>query len=934
MKQRLLVSSILVGLCATFTAGTVLAQDVPDQQTTADQAKKKPQEFEAVIVTGSLIPKAQIENASPVVTITADDIQRNGFKNVYDALRSLPVSTGQVQDNQFTNSFTPGASTVSLLGLDPSFTLVLLNGKPLADYPFLYNSNSNFVDLNTIPNFMVDHIDILPGNQSAIYGSAAIAGVINIVLKQKMEGVTIDYRAGGYSDGGGAQQRFQIGAGGSFGNLDLMGAVEANHQQPIFGRQRSYTNNVDDNPTLHGAPGAAERDRVLFDPFTGNVAYIDPGKATCDALSNLANGELHYAFRPGHGYYCGSKTNVGNTTFLNENKSVNAYGSAKYQVNDNLQLYSDILFDYTKTTYRVGGTSFWTTGDGVKTFIYDIDDNHLVTPQYIYLPEELGSAADGTVAEHSYVFNVGARGSFGSSNWNYDASFHRSWYAADSTQRLPLTDAVNAFFLGPQDGTDPYGYGYPAYHLRTKGHFWGQVTPAQYLTYTAVDQSDSKTYTQQGNITVTNTDLFQLPAGSVGFAGLVEVGDQSWDNPIDPRVTAGDFWGRGGTSGNGTRDRQAAAAEFNVPIFSMLTADAAVRYDNYDAAGNSQGKVTYKLGLEFRPWETLLLRGNYGTAFRAPDMGYVFSNGSSFFTNVVDTYNCRKAQGDQFGTCNPPYDNVQIQGFQNGNRALKYITAKSFGYGVVWSPLTNFSTKVDYYHVNISQEVASYSLQTILDKEADCRLGHTRAGVPVDPNSSACQGFLADVGRNPLDAKFQPGALNTVTTVPINIANETVSGITANLQYRLNAGGYGDFTFNADYNTTLKHEFQQFPDDPVDDLLRDNNYYNAFKDIGSGSVNWRIGPWSTTLFGIRYGKTWSQNGSYTVSPWMIYNATVQYNFNDDAAITLIGNNIFNSRPPYDRTFSTYPYYNVFNYNSYGRLIMVEFNMHFGGGKKE
>ena len=132
-----------------------------------------------------------------------------------------------------------------------------------------------------------------------------------------------------------------------------------------------------------------------------------------------------------------------------------------------------------------------------------------------------------------------------------------------------------------------------------------------------------------------------------------------------------------------------------------------------------------------------------------------------------------------------------------------------------------------------------------------------------------------------------------MTTVPINIANETVSGITANLQYRLNAGGYGDFTFNADYNTTLKHEFQQFPDDPVDDLLRDNNYYNAFKDIGSGSVNWRIGPWSTTLFGIRYGKTWSQNGSYTVSPWMIYNATVQYNFNDDAAITLIGNNIFN-----------------------------------------
>src|SRR5690242_11465471 len=100
MKQRLLVSSIIMGLCATLAAGTVLAQDATDQQTTADQTKKKnAQEFETVVVTGSLIPKAQIETASPVVTITAEDIKREGFKNVYDALRSLPTATGSVQDN-------------------------------------------------------------------------------------------------------------------------------------------------------------------------------------------------------------------------------------------------------------------------------------------------------------------------------------------------------------------------------------------------------------------------------------------------------------------------------------------------------------------------------------------------------------------------------------------------------------------------------------------------------------------------------------------------------------------------------------------------------------------------------------------------------------------------------------------------------------------
>jgi len=933
MKQRLLVSSIIMGLCATLAAGTVLAQDVPDQQTTADQAKKKnAQEFEPVIVTGSLIPKAQIETASPVVTITAEDIQRNGFKNVYDALRSLPTAVGSVQDNQFTNSFTPGAKTISLLGLDPSFTLVLLNGRPMADYPFLYNSNSNFVDLNTIPNFMVDHIDILPGNQSAIYGSAAIAGVINIVLKQKMEGIEVNYRAGGYSDGGGAEQRFQIGGGGSWGNLDAMFGLELNNQNPIFGYQRSYTDNAADNPTLHGGPPIAQRDRVMIDGFTGK--YDDPGQATCDSISNLFHGDEAYRSRANFGKYCGSNNGVGFTTLLNGDKSANAYGSLKYQLNDNTQLYTDLLYDHTKTTYLVGGTAFWATGVGMPTYIWDIDDQKLVRLQHIFAPEEIGHEADGKVTEDSYIFNAGIRGTFGSSNFNYDASFHRSEYQADQEGRRLLTDKVNPFFLGPQDGTDPFGYGYPGYHIRQQQHFWGAITPAEYDSISDFVRSDSKTYTQQANLTVTNTDLFSLPAGSVGFAGVLEVGNQLWDNPVDPRVTAGEFWGTGGTSGHGTRDRQAAAAEFNVPIFSMLTADAAVRYDNYDAAGNSQGKVTYKVGLEFRPIDTLLFRGNYGTAFRAPDMGYIFSAGSSFFTSVIDTYNCRKAQGDAYTNCAPPYNSVQIQGFQTGNKDLKYITAKSWGYGAVWSPTNKFNIKVDYYNVKIDNEVNSYSLQTILDREADCRLGHTRSGQPVDGTSQACQQYINEVGRNPLNAPIGAGQLNTVSTFPINISNETVAGITASMQYRVEAGRFGDFTFGADYNTTLKHEYQQFPTDPVTDLLRENQYYDQFKDIGSGSINWRIGPWSTTVFGVRYGKTWSYDGSYTVSPWMVYNATVQYNFNDDAAITLIGNNIFNSRPPVDRTFSAYPYYNIFNYNSYGRLVMVEFNMHFGGGKKE
>jgi outer membrane receptor protein involved in Fe transport len=939
MKQRALVSSILVGLCATFAFPVASAQssagEAATDQAGADQNAKKKDEaqaFETVTVTGSLIPRAQIETASPVITITAQDIQRQGFRNVYDALHSLPVATGQIQDNQSTNSFTPGANTISLLGLDPSFTLVLMNGRPLADYPFLYNSSSNFVDLNTIPTFLIDHIDILTGNQSAIYGSAAIAGVVNVVLKQKLDGVQLDYRAGGYTDGGGAQQRFQIGAGRSWGKLDGLFALELIKQNPVYGYQRSYTDDLADDPGLNGGPVIAQRDRLELDPFVG---YVDPGKATCDAISNLNRGNESYRFRPGSGYYCGSTNNVGFTSFLNGEKSADGYASLKYQLNDNTQVYGDVLFDIRKVVYEVGGTSFWATGQNSNTpnYVYDIDSGHLALFQHLYAPEELAHEADQSVLERSYVVNLGVRGGFGNSNWNYDAYYHRSGYDADSKARRLLNSKANAFYLGTQDGFDPYGYGYPAYHVLQQGHFWGATTPAEFLSISDINRSDSSTYSQVANITVTNTDMFELPAGPVGFAGVLEAGNQYWDNPVDPRITNGDFFGSGGTTGHGTRDRQAVAAELNIPVFSKLTADVSARYDRYSVTGSSQGKLTYKAGLEFRPIDTLLLRGNYSTAFRAPDMGYVFSGGSISFVTVDDVYNCRIAQGDNYSQCNPPFSQNNIQNTTSANHDLKYITAKSFGYGVVWSPTSNISTKVDYYHVKLGNEVATYSVNTILSREADCRLGHTTTGAPVDINSQICQQTLAEVSRNPPNAPIGAGLLNGITTFPLNLANEVVSGISANAQYRLDAGRYGTFVFGADYNTTLKHEVQQFPTDPVDDLLRDRNYYGPFKSIGSGNITWHIGPWSTTVFGIRYGKTFSHNGLFTVAPWMIYNASVQYNFSDDAAITLIGNNIFNSRPPKDSSFAgqaNYPFYNPYNYNSYGRLLMVEFNMHFGG----
>ena len=224
------ISSILAISAYSSVAGA--------QQVATPDPAAAPAQLEPVIVTGSWIPQIQQENASPVVAITAEDIDRQGFQNVSELLRAQPLATGAVQDNQFSGGFTPGATTISLLGLEPGFTLILLDGRPLADYPLLYNGEGNFTDLSSIPTGMVERIDVLPGNQSAIYGSAAIAGVVNIILKKRIEGVQLAARAGGYEQGGGDNMRFELTGGMGRDNLDVTFGFQYSSQEPICGTDR------------------------------------------------------------------------------------------------------------------------------------------------------------------------------------------------------------------------------------------------------------------------------------------------------------------------------------------------------------------------------------------------------------------------------------------------------------------------------------------------------------------------------------------------------------------------------------------------------------------------------------------------------------------------------------------------------------------------
>ena len=551
MKHKLLVAAIASALALPFAVAPAFAQQTDQGQDTTQSAKEKAKQLDKVVVTGSLIPQAQIETASPVITITAGEMQRQGFSNVYDALRAQPLATGAVQDSQFSAGFTPGAKTISLLGLSPGFTLFLINGKPMADYPLLYNGQSNFVDLSTVPMAMVDHIDILPGNQSSIYGSSAIAGVVNIVLKQHVEGVTLDYRAGGTSGGGGGNQRLQLVGGYNTDKLNMVYGVQISDTQPIWGFQRSISSSTNSNPN----PNASYSPRnYLVLRYGAHPPYVDPvslaGANPCAPIANQFGGTMSYQYRPGSGYYCGSKESVGYATLQNPSTSYSGYLNADYRINDTTQVYGTLLYSFVKSKSYAGPNYTWWGANTGNYFVNAITGTFDLVQQ-TFAPEEMGGldASAERLWSRAYSFTGGVRGTVGQSDWAYDAYYARSQYNLSSQQRRTLGAKVDAFFenqfLGPKLGTTS---GYPIY-APDYSKFYQGVTPAQYQSFTGVVNTRSETYTQNLNLQVTNTNLFDLPAGPVGVAGVLQAGNSYWSLPADPALVAGDFWGITGSSG-------------------------------------------------------------------------------------------------------------------------------------------------------------------------------------------------------------------------------------------------------------------------------------------------------------------------------------------------------------------------------------------------
>lgn len=920
--KRSRLSAALIAAIIVPVAGSALAQEAT--QDSAAPSGQQTSTLDKVTVVGSRIKRAEIEGPAPVQVITRADIDREGFQTVADMLQTLTQNTtSSFTGDLGVTGFTPNAQVVNLRNMGPGYTLVLINGRRPAQYPQPYNRDNNVVNVKAIPSSVVERVEVLTGGASAIYGSDAVAGVVNIVLRENFEGQQLRGTVGTTQDGGGDSVNVEFTSGHTGDRWSMTYALQYSENEPVFATQRDFMADRRNNP--YGLAVNPSLAHVAISGITGLNLVYDEG--FCDQLG------FSTATTPARGTFCGPFDYEAARSISNSNRNYNGYIYGTFDFTDTLSGWGSLNF-YKTDAKSSGGTEFWSTsGDrftasptgAATTYYYDAGLDDFVLLQRLFMPNELGgeTAASTLYDEKSYDVAFGLQGTIADRfDWELSVSHGKYEYEADRPRLL--AKAVHDYYLGPLQG---YVGNYPVYTLNLDR--WNSaITPDIYRSFATrvKNTAESSSSTVAFNL---SGDLFDLPAGAVGFAALLEGVRQTTDlvsdyrtdqtRPIDEN-TIYNLTSSGVT--HGERDRYAAGVEFRVPILENLTLQAAGRYDKYDDITAVDDAITYNLGLEWRPFSNLLFRGSYATSFRAPDMQLVYAEGAASFATILDEYSCRSGTGlgQPDGTagrtraqCNQTGDVTlyQSQTKVAGNPLLKEEEGTSWGYGFVWDIVDDMSLSVDYWRIKLEDAATQLSSTYILQNEANCRLGVRPDGSAFEhaPGSAFCQNITSLITRTQAPGTAFDQRIQTINSAYINAALTEVSGIDATYRYRYITDRFGTFNFDLGYSLLLTNKYKENDDDTLTDYRDLPLFDYSQRSRLRGSISWSRDDWAASVFGTRYGSNWDAAWESRLAPYMVYNMQVSKKFGPNVKVDFTVVNVTDNKYRNDPTNTAYPYFN-------------------------
>ncbi len=964
LRRRAITNALAIALFSplgVYAQSAAAPQDASTQ--TPPAADKKAATLEKVVVTGSRIARTEVEGPAPVNVITGDELKAQGFTTVYEVMNSI-TQAGIAETAPTWGSTSVNARQLNLRNMGSNRSLMLVNGLRVTDYPMPASGKTNFQNYNNLPTGMIDHIEVLATGASAIYGSDAIAGVVNIILKKNYQGDDIKVQVGTSKRGGRDFADFNFVGGKSGEHWNIVYNLERSHRTPLWGRDRPYTDSDGD-----AGYGTWDQNARMFGyrQYTGlslndiNGNYIAPPAGACTQGGFKNNFKLYHQQTVAtngntvdptnitdNGSYCAQNALFGNWVLTPGRDDKDAYIAGTYDFGNSLQAYGSV--GYWGTTgvsntqlpflYPYAGST-----PGALGSFYDQTSGQVITNYFRQLtPGEMGTYGNTHDVEQNWDLHAGLRGTVLDGRFNWDVNVgHAKYIVRESYTGLNEQGMFN-FFFGPQLGTTTVGgTAYPVYVINQQ-RYWNPISPADYRSFGVGGENTAVSWMDQGSVNVTG-DLFNLWAGPVGFAGVLEANHQGYKLTPDARGNNAGFSDpfQDYNAGGGTRTRLSAGTEFRIPLTSTLTASVSGRLDKYHDASSADVAKTWGASVEWRPVTGLLLRGTYGTNFHAPDMQYLYKQDSQSTVGIYsDYYQCIAANQS---ACQATQHSSYYTLHAAGGRNLLPEQGHAWTYGFVWDVIgvEGLSVSADYWHMGVDNAIDNVDQDTVLKDEAGCRTGLQVGGAPYtlhQQGSEYCKQIIANVIRD------GQGNVTAVYTGPINQNKLYVSGVDANVTYRLKTQDWGNFNFAVDWTDNLSYKLRKYANDP---LL--NTRYDRVATRTRATANWRQGPWDVTLYGDRQGGVRAPHyGGCEVLPngitpgmgdpqcviykghtpaWITYSTTIGYRFTERFKLGLTVSNIFDkigSIPYYAGGFEFIPTLNGANYNGRELSLQLEYKL--------
>jgi iron complex outermembrane receptor protein len=865
----------------------------------AQQPAGQEQKLERITITGSNIRRTDTETVAPIEIISREDIEKSGRATVAEVLRAIPANAGNSYSESFSNSFAPGASGISLRGLGQKATLVLLNGRRTAGYGFAQNLQDTFVDLNSLPASAIERIEVLKDGASAIYGSDAIAGVVNVILRKDYKGLEVsgdigsfegkqDYRAalvGGWGDLG--SDKFNVFATVDFYKRELVTLADTD-----FGASRDYRGenggrnfqSLQGAGTWTGVPGTANANerraisncsaiggRVLNWQEAFN-AGLNPPAATNLPGNTFCAKDFNYAF-----------------TALPETERVSGIIRGTADFTPTMQGFAEFGYSTVKSfqtfqePFFAGTTGLNPTAAGLQPFTYNINfapgaaGNPLAAnARFSGVLNDMG-LRDTDIKSDSMRLLAGLR--YSVAGWDTESAIGASEneVTATSLNRLSKT-GTSAVFGVPTGPFPPTPTSTSStYNLDNSAGNTAAVRDQMRINFDRVAKSEL-----QFVDTKATTEFGMLPGGAMGFAVGAEYRTEKLKDSPDPRAVAGDVLGQGITATDGSRHNFAIYSELAMPLTKQLEMQLALRSDSYSDFGSA---LTPKVGLKYRATGELLFRANWGRGFRAPTLPEISPSVATFFVQVIDPF--------QAGT---PI--VQASGVFAGNPELDAEKSRSTTVGFVWEPTNNVNLSLDWYEINWSNIVGADSFQAIVN-----------AGGP-------------QVIRDPVT-----GQIVTILNQFRNFSNQLTSGLDIDARHNVRTS-YGRFAtrLNASYISKYEVEGTEY--------AGKNGFGSIPRFRGVLSLDWEQGAFGLTGR-ANYIHSYEQQllpGSYfvpqnpvfqtgtyptDVPSYTTFDLVGRWNVTPKFTVTGAIVNLTDEKPPYDPGASGTFLYDFTQYSPFG-----------------